>query len=186
MNTLLTSPAQASLSPTVVIWPIPAMIGGTVNFDVTAAVSNTIMFPIPYTPPVPVCSIAVVDPNGDTFQLQAAGVPATITLPDAGDSIRLTYPVATFAALVDPDLDVTITPGALAWVHVGGPGINPAPHTLVIGTYAFETGGVEGISAMFYFDVTTFFVIPFAPLGALGIVGACFAGFAAIKLRRKK
>jgi hypothetical protein len=181
--------ASSSGSPSVVITPVPVPFGGTVNFDVTASVSSTSMTPAPAF--FPMGSIVVETPNGDLFQLKASGSAASIYLPDAGDSIRLTYPSASWTILanVGSNGPPSITPGTLQWIwigNVGGGGSPKDPYTNVPGQYAFVIYGTAGAYAMWYFDISTFFVIPELPLGVLMATIASFAAYGILKKNKER
>ncbi len=71
------------------------------------------------------------------------------------------------------------------WEWVEGPGSQVDANTDTLGSYQVEAYLDIGIYEDLFFAVP-FFVIPFGPLGALGIIGSCFAGLGAFRLYRKK
>lgn len=158
-------PAHAS-EPTIIVAPDKSMPGGSFNFDITATSFSTVE------------NIQVKDPEGNVWVLKAQTihgwwVQVTILLRDNGDSIRLTWPDASFSVLNDPNHNINLSPNNnIKWINKDG----KEPHTQSMGTYSLTLSGI----GCHYFFVGSFLVVPESPFGTLSIVCACLVGLVII------
>jgi len=160
-------------APTVAVIPVSGFLGESFSIDITATSEST------------ASGIKFRDPDGDTWILKGFSAGnweiVSISLPDAGDKVRLVWPeisFSIFSVLNDPNGNVKIgANGAPITDLIWWNSASKPPHTSVVGTYQFWFSG----SGCTYLHVGSILVTPEGPLGTISFLLVCVASLAIYK-----